>query len=123
MTEESQEREQRDIASEQRLSKVPENLRAHAFPPGVSGNPSGRPKGSYSVVEPLRRLLAEDEGKRAEDIAKNLLRLAVAGDESALGAIREILERADGKVEKQVRNTGEPTVVVINGPRQAKDPT
>lgn len=117
-------------AGEQRdLSRVPPELRPHCFKPGESGNPDGRPKGSYSIVAPLRELLAEDGGKRARALAERLLAMTEDVDAesgcasgSALGALREILERADGKVEKQVRNTGEPTVVVINGPKPVAPP-
>lgn len=78
-----------------------ERVSAHWFPPGVSGNPSGRPKGSISLVSLLRRKLAEagDDGKQnAEAIIDTLILQARCGE---FRHIKEILERIDGKVSEQ----------------------
>lgn len=91
------------------------------FPPGVSGNPDGNKHGS-SAVAPLRRLMAADpndhgEGKVAVETAQRLLDL-MAGrftdpKEAAvqLKAILAAVERVDGKVLQEVKNSGEPTHV------------
>jgi hypothetical protein len=66
------------------------------FKAGVSGNPGGRPR-DYAISEALRVELAQIVGagfSLAEAIAKKLVHMAVAGE---LGAIREILDRMEGK--------------------------
>ena len=75
---------------------TPQNLRA--FPRGRSGNPGGRPKGQ-SITAALRaeldRPCADDPSvTQGERIAERLIGMALAGD---LGAIREILDRTEGK--------------------------
>lgn len=50
------------------------------FPPGKSGNPSGRPKGAYSkATRVVQCLLAE----QAEDVARVVLEAAKGGDLTA----------------------------------------
>lgn len=68
------------------------------FKKGQSGNPAGMPKGR-SVTAVLRRMAAEPafEGhplNKGEMVASMLLSLAMKGD---LGAIREFLDRTEGK--------------------------
>ncbi|MEO6809727.1 MAG: DUF5681 domain-containing protein [Isosphaeraceae bacterium] len=90
-----------DSTQEQRNNSVPEPLRPHTFPPGVSGNPGGRPKGTISLVTLLRRKLAEggDDGiQNAEAIIDALILQARCGD---YRHIKEILERIDGKVSEK----------------------
>lgn len=70
------------------------------FQPGTSGNPNGRPKGSKNVATVLKMLLE----KRAEGtefgyagpLAQKMLELGL--DKGDLGAIREALDRIEGKV-------------------------
>ena len=75
---------------------TPRNLRA--FPRGRSGNPGGRPKGR-SITAALRaeldRPCADDPSvTQGERLAERLVGMALAGD---LGAIREVLDRTEGK--------------------------
>ncbi len=65
--------------------------------PGSRLNPSGRPKGSVSLVTEIQRKLAENP-ERVDAIVGNLLTLAEDGDHKALHAIRTLLERVDGPV-------------------------
>ena len=72
------------------------NLRS--FPRGRSGNPGGRPKGQ-SITAALRaeldRPCADDPTvTKGERLAERLVSMALAGD---LGAIREVLDRTEGK--------------------------
>jgi hypothetical protein len=67
------------------------------FPPGTSGNPSGRPR-LTKLTEALRQQLAEispdaDEQTIAEQIAETLIKLALSGD---VAAIKEIGNRTEG---------------------------
>jgi len=75
----------------------------HQFKPGQSGNPSGRPKGSISLVRILKRLLFEeiqvkgktiDEKKtRAELLIKQVINLALKrGDKDMIKLIFSYLE-------------------------------
>ncbi len=91
----------------------PGNKIGNRFKPGESGNPAGRPVGTKNVSTILREMLerlAPDEitnmklvkafviGKKvtnADVLAACLLKLAIVDGE--LPAIREIIDRLDGK--------------------------
>lgn len=84
--------------------------RSAQFPPGVSGNKNGRPKGSRNFDTTLRKELQEkipvtENGKRKkvtkrEAIAKQLINRAASGDPRAisiiLNAAREFEDRTTG---------------------------
>ena len=57
--------------------------------PGQSGNPNGRPKNSITT------LLKNRDPKDYQKVADKLVQLAENGD---MAAIRELLDRIDGKV-------------------------
>ena len=61
--------------------------------PGL--NKGGRPKGSLSLVKLLREYL-QDNPNEAHDIVTTLVKMGSRGKE--LGAVREIMDRIDGKV-------------------------
>ncbi len=68
------------------------------FKKGQSGNPGGRPKNAESIVYHLRQVLAEEDEDgvvKARRVAENLVALAVKDN---VPALREIIERMDGKV-------------------------
>ena len=67
------------------------HLKKYEFKLGESGNPGGRPKGK-SITAELRKLI--EKGNTAEDLAKVLLGMSTKD----LAALRELLDRTDGKV-------------------------
>ena len=71
---------------------------AYGFRPGQSGNPSGS---QGSIVTSLRKRLAVSgrKGSPAEEIAAKLIEKACEGD---IQAIREILDRIEGKPRQAV---------------------
>jgi hypothetical protein len=69
------------------------------FKPGMSGNPSGRPKGRISVTRFIRELLAEGDGERARNVAESIIKNAEDGD---IRHIAELLQRVDGKVTDKI---------------------
>jgi Holliday junction resolvasome RuvABC ATP-dependent DNA helicase subunit len=76
---------------------APGNSNGKKFPPGTSGNPSGRPR-LTKLTEALREQLSEEmpnapERTVAEVIARTLIKLAIAGD---VQAIKEIGNRTEG---------------------------
>lgn len=85
---------------------TPANLKP--WPPGVSGNPSGRPK-KKPLTEQLERLgplpIPGDERGRtyAQAAAEGLLLGALAGDASNF---REAADRLEGKVTDKVQHSG-----------------
>jgi hypothetical protein len=85
---------------------------AGRFLPGVSGNPSGRGS-AQSLVAALRAELHErEEGGRPalREIAARLVDMAVGGD---LRAIREVLDRMDGKPLQAVEVDGAATIELL----------
>ena len=75
------------------------------FKKGSCPNPGGRPKGSVSPTKALLRLLAEeapDGNTYAEKVAETLLLVSTKGGD--VSAIKEILQRADGKVPDRVQH-------------------
>lgn len=72
---------------------------APPWPKGTSGNPSGRAKGSMSLMPLIRKLLAEGDGKEAEKVARAALDKAKEGDAKVLGMF---LDRLDGPIAARV---------------------
>lgn len=64
------------------------------FKPGVSGNPSGRPK-SRPFKEALDKIIKSGDVKLLETAAMALVGRAHMGD---VAAIKELADRLDGKV-------------------------
>jgi hypothetical protein len=82
---------------------APGNSLGKKFPPGTSGNPSGRPK-LTRLTDALREQLAEinpevPEKTIAERIARALIREAIGGN---VQAIREIGDRTEGKPKQAI---------------------
>jgi hypothetical protein len=79
-------------------SKIPPAIRPYAWKPGQSGNPKGRPKGRIFEAR-IRKILQETDdasGMTFEElIVRALVDAARFGD---VKAIREVLDRTDGKV-------------------------
>ena len=83
-------------------------MRGRPFERGRSGNPGGRPGGA-SLTAVLRRMLDEPHIQGSpvtnrEKIASMLVELAARGD---LGAIREVLDRTEGRA-VQRQEQGDP---------------
>ncbi len=81
----------------------PGNKVGKQFPKGESGNPNGRPK-LTKLTEALRQQIAEinpdaPEETIAEAIAQTLIKLAIAGD---VTAIKEVFDRAEGKPKQAI---------------------
>ncbi len=92
-----------DAKQTQKNKFAPGNKIGKQFAPGVSGNPSGRPR-LTKLTEALREQLAEinphaPEETIAEAIAQTLIKLAIAGD---VAAIREIADRTEGKPKQPI---------------------
>ena len=77
------------------------------FPPGVSGNPNGRPKDQFSFMGILRSALAE-ENKAGRSVGERIIaryiKLALAGNGQALEAL---VARIDGKPAQSLTLKGE----------------
>lgn len=74
------------------------HLAAHQFKPGESGNPSGRPHGSISLVTLLKRKLAEvppgEQRTYGEMLVEATVTDALAGDSQARKLAWEYVEGA-----------------------------
>jgi len=86
-----------------RVNKVVRNEKGQV----ISGtpNPNGRPKGTFSVVEMIRRKLQETpEGKNktyAELFVLRLMKKAI--EEGDTATMRDIIDRVDGKAMQSIQ--------------------
>lgn len=69
----------------------------YQFKPGESGNPAGRPKGQKWLKTRLREALEATGADK--DIVLALIEKAKKGD---IMAIKEIMDRVDGKVTQEI---------------------
>lgn len=105
-----------------------ENLKP-PYPPGVSGNPGGVPRGTKhaSPRRALLRLLgkgwekdtdaeSDDDKLGAESIAlaKVILEAARNGDPDSARAVAMLIDQAEGKPQERVEHSGEIKRVTIN---------
>jgi hypothetical protein len=83
-------------------------LQAHAFQPGESGNPSGRPRKLMTEAyrRALERKIAGDPDGRtyADAIAEQMIRLGLKG---SVRAVAEVSTRADGLPQQSVAFDGD----------------
>ena len=77
------------MVTKQRTNRDNSLANLRPFQPGQSGNLAGRPRNSVTTI------LKETDEHTNEQIAKKIIELALRGD---LPAIREYLDRTDGKV-------------------------
>jgi hypothetical protein len=96
----------------------PENIVGHKFKPGQSGNPAGKPKGIEHSKTRLQRLLKLTEKMQnpvtgeledfsvMEQIDMIMISQARKGN---LKAVRELLDRLEGRPTVSVESTGEIT--------------
>ncbi|MEX2218511.1 MAG: DUF5681 domain-containing protein [Phycisphaerales bacterium] len=89
-----------------------DHLADHRWAKGVSGNPGGRPRGR-SVSGVLRDLLEREHNGRelGELLAELMLKQALKGN---LGFVREILDRAEGRVSDREHGGPEGGAVIYN---------
>jgi hypothetical protein len=95
--------------------KQREVLQAHAFQPGQSGNPSGRPAKPFTaallrIVE--KKKIANDPDGRAllDAIAQQLVAKASKGD---LASIRELADRIEGTPQRSITLGGDGSGIPI----------
>lgn len=83
---------------------------------GVSGNPSGKPKGAVSLITIIKRKLREvydpETGETyGERMVQNIIEAAVEdNDPKALKAATELLDRVEGKATQRIHNVNEDKV-------------
>ncbi len=107
-----------DAKQTQKNKFPPGNKIGKQFPPGVSGNPQGRPK-LTKLTEALREQLAginpdAPEETIAEQIARALISEAKLGN---IAAIREVFDRSEGKAPLTLdvgNKDGEPLLITFN---------
>ncbi|MCH8270225.1 MAG: hypothetical protein IH985_03330 [Planctomycetes bacterium] len=76
----------------------PAQLAEHAWKPGQSGNPKGRPKGT-GLTDRLRKILERDDGRAAQALVEVAVREALKGD---FRFWDRIYDRMDGPVKQQI---------------------
>lgn len=107
-----------DKADEHVKKQLPKEMEQYKWKPGESPNPGGRPKGK-SITASLRRLI--EEGSNADDMALVLYNLAQAGGRSQVEALKELLNRTDGKVLDTHRIEGDVPVTIVYKLKESKE--
>jgi hypothetical protein len=91
-----------------------ERLKQHAFQPGVSGNPNGRPKeimGAAYRRALLRKIPNDADGRIfADAVAQKMIDMAMKGD---VKAVAEVTDRIDGKPSQSVTMGGDGSSISI----------
>jgi len=89
----------------------------HLWEPGESGNPKGRPVGSVSILERLKAYLRRHP-EDADSIARELVELGKTKNMNQLSAIKEIMDRIDGKVIEKHQIEGELPIKLLFVPAE-----
>jgi len=84
-----------ELIEKQRTNREISNANLIPYVPGQSGNPGGKHEGK-SITAELRKLI--DKGTNAEDTAQILYDIARKGSRAQMEALKELLNRTDGKV-------------------------
>lgn len=78
---------------------------------GVTGNPNGRPKGAVSIVDAIKRKLAEEMPDSTNKERRTYLDAIVqkifeAGLEKNPQILKDMIDRVDGKAKEYVEHSG-----------------
>jgi len=94
---------------------LPEALEKNLWKPGESGNPNGRPKGSVSVVDAIKRKLCDvnPENKKTylDTLIEKLFKKAI--DDEDVTMIKDIINRIDGLPQGSTGDTNVNVVIPI----------
>jgi hypothetical protein len=89
------------------IDRVPDEKGRMIFPPGQSGNPNGRPKGTFSMVTLIKKKAVElypgdpDKQKTYGDkVIEQMFNKAI--NDNDIAAIKEIVDRIDGKAPQHI---------------------
>lgn len=90
---------------------------AFAFKPGQAANPAGRPKKDVCITSLVKEILETDAGKgktHAQLVAEAIITLAKdIKSKGNIPAIRELLDRIEGKVPETHKIEGDIPVSII----------
>jgi hypothetical protein len=86
------------------------------FIEGISGNPNGRPKGSVSIVEEIKRKLETiPEGEKKTYLQIFVEKLFKKGiDESDTTLMKDLIDRVDGKPQQNIKADVEGTILLLD---------
>ncbi len=85
------------------------------FKPGQSGNPKGKPKGTYSFIPMLKRKLKELDGMtnktKGERIVEELINKAI--EDKDIQAMKEMFNRIDGMPKQTIAGDKENPLTLV----------
>jgi len=98
------------------INRIPDEKGRMVFPPGVSGNPAGRPKDSFSLISMLKAELqkcpeGEDKKTYADLLIKRIMKKTISdGDDQQ---IKNILQYVEGMPKQTIKNEFEDEVTEV----------
>ncbi len=110
----------RELSDKRRKNREISNANLIPIKLGETLNPGGRPAGK-SITAELRKLI--DSGTNAEDMAKILCALCKKMGPDQMRALRELLDRTDGKVAETHKVEMDVPVTIIFKPAKESDAT
>ncbi len=103
-------------AEKQRKNSGRKPPRGRPFEPGKSGNPKGRPRGPLCLTDSLKKELdkvcpSDKQGRTwGAVLVERFLEVAMSG---SVTAMKELLDRTDGKIKERIGFDQRPEVRVV----------
>ena len=113
--------EENDVSSNQdKYKTLIKQTEATRFEPGQSGNPGGRPKDTMTPL--LKELLNANNEAEKIAIVKELIGISkTRGMRGQVAALKEILDRIDGKVPDTHKIESDVPINIVFKPVERKD--
>jgi len=98
------------------------------FKPGVSGNPGGKPKGSFSIRAAIKRELAANYdpetmiGAKTREAALKYLEAAFTGDDKLVSTLGSLIHEVEGRPLEHIERVDNQTRTIVVRPGATEPP-